>query len=159
MGASQRWSGRQSSEAAEARVYVTSQNRTDYLLLLYSSALLCTSVINKHFYGRRFILPYKSKEERTVLRHQYGWALLLRNTTRGTRATDLNLRRLQSSHCSWLDGRDRKRLRQDIQQCTVNQWDSQSKKPNPTVRLVRKELYALAWVECKAPFPKNPSIS
>lgn len=59
-----------------------------------------------------------------ILRHQYGWALLLCNTMRGTRATDLNLRRLQSSHSSWLDGRDHKRLRQDLQQCTVNQWDS-----------------------------------
>lgn len=51
-----------------------------------------------------------------VLRHQYGWALLLCNTMRRTRATDLNLRRLQSSHSSWLDGRDHKRLRQDLQQ-------------------------------------------
>lgn len=104
-------------------------NRTDYLVLLYPPALLCTSVINKHFYGRRFILPYKSKEWRMILRHQYGWALLLCNTMR-TPATDLNLRRLQSSHSSWLDGRARKRLRQDLQQCTVDQWDSAEPKPN-----------------------------
>ena len=65
-----------------------------------------------------------------ILRHQYGWALLLCNTTRKTRATDLNLGRLQSSHSSWLVGRDRKRLRQDLQQCAVNRWDSQSKNPN-----------------------------
>lgn len=99
------------------------RNRTDYLVLLYSLALLCTSVINKHFYGRRFILPYKSKEQRMILRHQYGWALLLCNTMRAW-ATDLNLRRLQSSHSFWLDGRAHKRLRQDLQQCTANQWDS-----------------------------------
>lgn len=63
-----------------------------------------------------------------ILRHQYGWALLLCNTMRRTRATDLNLRRLQSSHSPWLDGRNRKRLRQDLQRCTVGQWDSPSKK-------------------------------
>lgn len=102
------------------------RNRTDDSALPYSPALLCTPVITKHFHGRRFILPYKSKEERVIFRHHYGWALLLCDALT-TRATDLNLRRLQSSHSSWLDGRGRKRLRQDLQPCTVNRWDSQSK--------------------------------
>lgn len=93
-----------------------------------------------------------------ILRHQYGWALLLCNTTRRTRATDLNLRRLQSSHSSWLDGRDRKRLRQDLQQCTVNHWDSQSKNPNWTGLLVvsPERIISTGWSGMwRAPL-KNP---
>lgn len=77
---------------------------------------------------------------------------------RRIRATDLNLRRLQSSHSPWLDGRNRKRLRQDLQRCTVSQWDPQSKKTHWIGMLVvYPEKNYKRWLEWNVKSPSQKS--